>query len=156
MLSPCLIWLLSECDPSTCFCTLNVLFHPPLGSASALHHPPSPSIRGTTRPSPSARKTTQKLCSNCDSLAHSEKVAATHGKCATASEADNSRANLVSRFGNNFNNSSHFYAFKYGDLNWNAMLKRVFQVFISLLRASLYLWDQFHSHNNWMMSCLIG
>lgn len=41
MLSPCLIWLLSECDPSTCFCTLNVLFHPPLGSASALHHPPS-------------------------------------------------------------------------------------------------------------------
>lgn len=36
-----LIWLLSECDPSTCLCTINVLFHPPLGSGSALHHPPA-------------------------------------------------------------------------------------------------------------------
>lgn len=149
MLSPCLIWLLSECDPSTCFCTLNVLFHPPLGSASALHHPPSGAP-------PGLHLQLEKLLrnSNSDSLTRAEKVAATHGKCATASEADNSRANLVSRFGNNFNNSSHFYAFKYGDLNWNAMLKRAFQVFISLVRASLYLWDQFHSHNNWMM-CLV-
>lgn len=46
-----LIWLLSECDPSTCLGTINVLFHPPLGSGSALHHPPARTLPSLS-PSP--------------------------------------------------------------------------------------------------------
>lgn len=37
---PRFIWLLFDCDPSTHLRTTNVLFPPPVGSCSALHHPP--------------------------------------------------------------------------------------------------------------------